>query len=132
MNALHFLGNIFGLLLFPTWLFLAISAWWFARRVAPRALKAWCEQNGLEVAKKWNPWLFNLGNPFRDYTSMQEIFKITVRDQKARARTGWMRIGSRRWFSYSVDQCPVEVQWDDAGAASAKKTTQDVDPDWAP
>ncbi len=131
MSAHDFKGFFALFVMFPAWLLIGISALWFSRRVAPRALEAWCERNRVEVRKKWNPWL-NFFQPFRDFTTTQLVFKITVRDRNDRARTGWMRIGSRRWFSYSVDQCPVEVEWDDAGPASSKKTSRNVDPDWEP
>ena len=135
-NAADLLSVLFAALLSISWVCLLISWLRYKYHVAPKAVEAWCERNGLRLEEKRERpalYLFGwFGHPFRHSSTSQLIYQIRVRDQSGNAKTGWVRLGGRVWPSLSVDRCPLEVEWADddrAGKGDCKRRRADID-DW--
>lgn len=97
--------------------FLIVWAWTFSSQmrflwaVAPAALTEWAGMMGFEVEQRsapvlpQGPFMWTAG-PFR------RVYRITVRDRDGHRRHGWVRLGRNLWPSSTVENCPVDVQWD--------------------
>ena len=87
---------------------------WFRARFI---LKKWARANGYELVKINMNW-FGI-SPFIFISNRQEVYQISVRDQRGRERRGWAKCGGF-WLGFLADK--TEVEWD--SVLKAKKNKQ--------
>jgi hypothetical protein len=88
---------------------LAIMAWGLARvRRAHREVRAALDHGGYAVVGM-EQRLFRLGPLFWTTTRGQIVYRLIVRDEGGRQRTGWARWG-RTWLTKPDT---LELRWDD-------------------
>src|SRR6476620_10535882 len=90
------LGIVFFIGIF--WLFLSRSK---------AILRTWAKENGFELLSFDKRYMFGTG-PFAWWTNSrnQIVFRVRVRDQTGRERSGWVRCGSYWggvWFSTNAE-----------------------------
>jgi hypothetical protein len=95
------------------WIWMFSSQMRFFYNVAPGALARWSHENGYRIEKHTDQIWFQgprgwHGGAFR------RIYRVKVRDRSGASKDGWLRVGLSWWPCLSVEECPVEVQWDRA------------------
>jgi len=87
--------------------FAAIMVCWHHSR-ARSILDDWARENGFQILSQ-ESCLFFRGPFFWTTAKGQEVYRVVVRDDTGRTRSGYVRCGSR-WVGMLSDQ--IEVRWD--------------------
>ncbi len=104
---------IIGLVAMLALLLIGIGLTMWQRERANDMLNKWAAQNQFRIEQREHR-LFRKG-PFLWTTGRgQYVYRVVVRDQNGRERTGWVRLGS--WLFGIWDE-KVQVYWEDEARA---------------
>ena len=101
----------FVVLFLVVWAAVFFSQMRFLGMIAPAALSRWAQENGLRIERQRTPLFLRGPNPW-SAGAFRRVYRIAVRDQDWHPHEGWAYVGRSWWPSQSVEECPVEVQWD--------------------
>ncbi|WP_435005112.1 hypothetical protein P12x_003004 [Tundrisphaera lichenicola] len=87
------------------------AAIYSGRRVIPEAIDRWAMDHGYKILESKDAGF--LKRMSFSATACQWVQIIVVQDRNGARRSGMLKVGDHWFPSLSVEQCPIEVEWDE-------------------